>query len=95
MLPQKNFDYQSVDFSSFQGGSRIADQSKSTQFQQQKVNYRYFFYLLFNIDNRITTDCSFVFAEKGQNQERQEAQEAEDQWYINTIMCVVISKLTI
>lgn len=35
MLPQKNFDYKSVDFSSFQGGSLMGD--VSTQFHQQKV----------------------------------------------------------
>lgn len=36
MLPSEKFDYQAVDFRSFQGGSKTFT-SKTTKFQQQKV----------------------------------------------------------
>lgn len=48
MLPSEKFDYKSVDFSSFQGGSRQSS-ANQTQFQQPKVSkYRFIFLCEYN-----------------------------------------------
>lgn len=47
MLPSKNFNYDTVDFSSFQGGSNIGKQDNTeTVFKQNKVNSHLCIYIV-------------------------------------------------
>lgn len=73
MLPSDKFDYKSVDFSSFQGGSRQSS-ANQTQFQQPKVSKYRFIFLCEYLISKIFSRGNFMTAkEEGETSEVEKA----------------------